>query len=234
MGKYVGAVLAVAGIVLWYYGGSSGSAQVVNLGIGTVILAIVAASFPLRGYISREALSTSLHPPCVFIAKAVRDLGLSEKPIVIPPYENLPHGALFFPGKEGSVPNLGLLDGDSVFVGGGLLVSPPPGWGVVEYAIENSGELSGAGVGYASSSISSALSTLGLGSGEAFESEDGRIEVFIRPICGEAPQADPAVSAMLLGIAIGTKEIIRVEFLEMSKGHVKLVVKPLGGVERWL
>ncbi|WP_456365955.1 hypothetical protein [Thermococcus sp.] len=234
MGKYAGAALAVIGIILWYYGGTSGSAQVVNLGIGTIILAIVFASFPLGGYVSRNALSMSVHSPCVFIVKAVRDLGLSEKPIVIPPYDNLSQGGLFFPGKDGSVPNLGLLDGESVFVANGLLISPPPGRDVVEYAIENSGELSGAGVGYASSAISSALSALGIGSGEAFESEDGRIEVFVRPLCGESPQADPAVSAMLLGIAIGKGEVLRVESLEMSRGHVKAVVEPLGGVERWL
>lgn len=233
MGKYTGAALAVIGIILWYYGGTSGSAQVVNLGIGTIILAIVFASFPLRGYVSRDALSMAVRSPCVFIAKAVQDLGLSENPIVIPPYENLPQGGLFFPEKEGSVPNLGLLDGDSVFIGNGLLLSPPPGWDVVEYAIENSGEVSGAGVGYASSAISSALSALGLGSGEAFESEDGRIEVFVRPLCGES-RADPAVSAMLLGIAIGKGELLRVESLDVSKGYVKVVVNPLGGVERWL
>ena len=116
----------------------------------------------------------------------------------------------------------------------GVLITPVPGWKIVEYTLNNVGELTGTGMGYASSAISSVLSSLGMGSGEAFEREDGRIEVFVKPLCGDPFYADPAVMATLTGIAMGVNEVLRIESSERKNDHVKLVVEPLGGIERWL
>ncbi|WP_297498789.1 hypothetical protein [Thermococcus sp.] len=239
MGRLWGSFLVIIGTGLWYYGGARGSVALVNLGIGTIILGIVLMGLPSRGYVSKEALLLSCRDPCGFIEDLKRDLELEGPPVVIPPYENLPKGGLFFPKAEGFSLRLGKFIEGSIFVTGtevesGILLSPPPGWAIVEYTIENSDGLSGTGVGYASSAISSTLSALGIGSGEAFEREDGKVEVFVRPLCRGSPYGDPAVSAMLLGIAMGKGEVLEVESLEKVKDYVKLVLEPLGGVEKWL
>ena len=88
------------------------------------------------------------------------------------------------------------------------------------------GELSGTGVGYASSAISSVLSTLGIGSGEAFGRDDGKIETFVKAVCDGPFQTDSAVLAMLLGIAMGKSEVLKVESSERRNSHVKLVLEP--------
>ncbi len=97
------------------------------------------------------------------------------------------------------MPPLGKLDGNTVFLAGtedesGVLIGPPPGrGGIIDYTLENVGELSGGtGIGYAASAVSSVLSALGLGSAEVFEKEDGEIEVFAKPpLCGGPAYADP-------------------------------------------
>ncbi|NJE03862.1 hypothetical protein [Thermococcus sp. MV11] len=239
MGRLAGSVLTITGIVLWYYGGTSGSTGVVNLGLGAIVLGLVLAALPLGDRVDKEALLLAVEPSCAFLENLRRGLNLTGPPVVIPPYENLPSGGVFLPSTDDFRLPLGRLDGESVFVTGpeaesGLLVSPPPGWGILEYTVENVGELSGTGVGYASSAVSSVLSALGLGSAEAFEREDGTIEVFAKPLCDGSVHADPAVSAVLLGIAIGTGELLRIRSVERKNEHVKVTLERLGGIEKWL
>ncbi|ASJ06367.1 hypothetical protein [Thermococcus pacificus] len=239
MGRLWGSLLAIAGIALWYYGGTQGNVALVNLGIGTIILGIVLAAFPSRGYVDRDALRLSCRDFCGFVENMREGLELRGSPVVIPPYENLPRGGLFLPKNENFSLHLGKFADGAVFITGteeesGVLMSPPPGWGILEYTLENVGELSGTGVGYASSAVSSVLSALGIGSAEAFEREDGKIELFAKPMCGDPFYADPVLSAMLLGIAMGKGEVLRVESSERANDHVKLILEPLGGIERWL
>lgn len=239
MGRIWGGILVIAGIGLWYYGGTSGVPYLVNLGIGTVILGLVVAALPMGGQVEKESLVLSCDPFCGFVGNLVEDLELKGNPVVIPPYENLPSGGVFIPrSKDFRVP-LGKLDGNTVFLAGtedesGVLIGPPPGRGIIDYTLENVGELSGTGIGYAASAVSSVLSALGLGSAEVFEKEDGEIEVFAKPLCGGPAYADPAVSAVLLGIAMGSGELLEVESVENAGEHVKVTLRRLGGVERWL
>ncbi|WP_297465090.1 hypothetical protein [Thermococcus sp.] len=239
MGRLWGGIIAVAGITLWYYGGTRGETALVNLGIGTIILGLVLATMPSRGYVDRKTLPLTCTNLCGFLENLRRELNLKEKPLVIPPYENLPEGGIFIPESENPIPRPGKFSRGRVLITGtpeesGLLLSPPPGWGIVEYALENVGELGGTGVGYASSVVSSVLSGLGIGSGEAFEGESGEVEVFVSPLCDGPFYADPIVSAMLLGVAMGRDEIMGVESAERVRGHWKIVLKPLGGIEKWL
>lgn len=239
MGRILGSILLAAGIVLWYHGGVSGRTSLVNLGIGAIILGLVIAAMPSRGHVDREALFLTCEPSCEFVEKLRNDLELRGKPLIIPPYENLPKGGIFFP-KSGTVSlSLGKFDEGTVFVTGteeesGVLISPPAGWALVNYIEENVGGLSGTGLGYASSAVSSGLSALGLGSAEAFEREDGTIEVFVKPLCDGPVYADPVASAVLLGIAAGMEELLRIESVENVKDYVKVTLKRLGGIERWL
>ena len=231
--------MAVAGIALWYYGGTQGTVALVNLGIGAIILGLVLAAMPSKGHVDREALVMSCGDFCGFIENMRKELELKGSPVVIPPYENLPRGGLFLPKEENFSLRLGKFADGAVFITGtedesGILVSPVPGWGLIEYTLENVGELSGTGVGYSSSAVSSILSALGIGSAEAFEGEDGKIEVFAKPLCGGPFYADPVVSAMLIGIAMGKGEVLRVESSERANDHVKLILEPLGGIEKWL
>ncbi|ASJ08355.1 hypothetical protein A3L11_03550 [Thermococcus siculi] len=239
MGRLWGGILAVAGIGLWYYGGTEGSVSLVNLGIGAIILGLVLAAMPSRGYVDRETLPMTCGSFCDFIGNMKEELDLEGSPVVVPPYENLPKGGIFLPKAKNFSLRLGKFGEGTVFITGteeesGILVSPPPGWKIIEYTTENVGELSGTGIGYASSAVSSVLSALGIGSGEAFEREDGRIEVFVKPLCNGPFYADPVVSALLVGVAMGMSQVLKIESSERANDHVKLVLEPLGGVEKWL
>ena len=239
MRRIWGIGIVIIGIGMWYYGGTSGEVHLVNLGIAAIILGLAITALPLRGHVDREAIFLSCTPLCRFIGSLSSDLGLEGSPVVIPPYENLPMGGIFLPKfKDFDIP-LGKFDEKTIFLDGsgresGVLLAPPPGSGIVEYTIENVGNLKGSGIGYASSAVSSVLSALGLGSAEVFEKEEGTIEVFVRPLCDGPWYADPVVSAVLLGIAMGSEELIRIESLEEKNGHVRLIVRRLGGVEKWL
>jgi len=238
MGKLLGGLSAAAGILLWYYGGTRGLIPLVNLGIGAIILGMVLSTVSPRGYVDREALELSCNGFCAFLGNLGEGLKLRGRPVIMPPFDNLPRGGIFLPESEEFSPRLGKLDEKSPLVAGsrnesGLLISPPPGWGIIEYARNNVGELQDTGVGYASSAVSSVLGSLGLGSGEAFEGE-GEIEVYAKPICEGPFYADPVVSAMLLGVAMGKNEILAVKSAEKVKDHWKIVLEPLGGVKRWL
>lgn len=239
MGRLLGGVLTAAGVILWYYGGTSGTTTLVNLGIGTIILGLVAAVLPLGGQVGREVLPLTCGPSCDFFETLRRDLELEGNPVIVPPYENLLKGAVFLPKSSDFSPHLGRFGEGTVFVAGseresGVLISPPAGWGIVEYTIENVGELAGTGLGYASSAVSSVLSALGIGSAEVFEKEDGRIEVFVRPMCDGPVYADPVSSAVLLAVAMGTGELLKVSSVERGSEHVKIVLERLGGIEKWL
>ncbi|NJE62126.1 hypothetical protein [Thermococcus sp. 21S7] len=238
MGRIIGGALIAAGVILWYYGGTGGSVSLVNLGIGSIILGLVSVALPLHGAVDSAVLPLVCGPSCEFLGALEKDLELQGDPIVIPPYENLPKGAFFLPRSRNFTIGLGRFGEGTVFVTGseresGLLISPPPGWGLVEYALENVGELSGTGLGYASSAVASVLSALGLGSAEVFE-EEGKINVFVKPLCGSPVYADPVVSAVLVGIALGVEELLRVVSVGRSGEYLKITLERLGGIEKWL
>ena len=238
MGKLIGGLSAAAGILLWYYGGTRGLSSLVNLGIGAIILGMVLSTLSPRGYVDREALTLSCSGFPHFLDNLKEELGLRDGAVIIPPFENLPRGGIFLPESEEFSLRLGKLDEKSPLVTGsgdesGLLISPPPGWGIIEYTLENVGEIRDTGVGYASSAVSSVLSALGLGSGEAFEEGD-KIEVYAEPICDGPFYADPVASAMLIGVAMGKNEVLAVKSAERVKGYWRIVLEPLGGVKRWL
>jgi len=237
MGRLWGSVLIITGAVLWYYGGNVGSTGTVNLGIGAMVLGLVLAALPQRGHLDREAFEISCAGFPELIENAVRDARLKGPPVVIPPYENLPHGGIFLPESENAIVSLGRVSEGTVFITGGkdesgILLTPPPGSEIIGYTIENVGELRETGVGYASSAVSSVLSALGLGSAEAFE-EGERIELFVKPACRKS-LFDPAVAAMLLGIAMGKNELLKVASIENVREYIKLTLEPIGGVEKWL
>ncbi len=234
MGRISGGVLIGLGLLLWYVGGRSGGTAFVNLGIGSILLGLVLLPMPGRGHVGRDALELTLKPNCAFLSNLVEDLGLRGKPVFIPPCENLPGGGLFIPASDDFSIPLGKLGGGTVLVAGprsetGLLVSPAPGSDLLDYVDE---DLTGKGVPYAASAVSSALSALGLGRAEVFE-EEGRIDVFVRPIC-RSPYADPVTSAVLMALAVGSGELLSVEDVRKERGYLKVTVKRLGGVERWL
>ncbi|NJE05683.1 hypothetical protein E3E36_05905 [Thermococcus sp. M36] len=237
MGKLIGGGLIILGIGLWYYGGSSGSTSMVSLGLGAIILGLVLSAFPFRGYVARDALPLLTGSLCEFVEESVRGLELEGVPVVIPPYDNLPRGGVFIPKSGRFSLSLGMLHEGDVFVlagGGGLLISPAPGWEVVEYTVRNSGDIRGTGVGYASSAVSSTLSALGLGSAQAFDEGGGRISVFVRPLCGGSVYSDPVVVAVLLGIAMGENQLLEVESSEVVGEYVRITLRKIGGVEEWL
>lgn len=240
MGRIVGAVLIFIGILLWYYGGTSSELTLVNLGVGSIILGLVVAAFPVRGYVSREALELSLEDTGRFLERIVNDLELEGNPIYIPPYENLPRGGIFIPkGKDFSL-SLGRLDEGDVFITGseretGILISPPPGYELLRYFEENHGEIRNTDIGYASSVISGGLSALGVGSAEVFEG-DGSIEVYVRPLLPGVGKvwSDPVSSSVLLGIARAANGPVSVEEVQRVKDYLKIKARVLGGMEEWL
>ncbi|WP_456395678.1 hypothetical protein [Thermococcus sp.] len=240
MSRTVGAALIGIGIILWYHGGTSSNATFINLGIGSIILGLVVAAFPARGYVSREALELSCRDMAEFFEKIVDDLELEGNPVYIPPYENLPQGGVFIPKMKDFRLSLGRLDEGDVFVTGseretGILISPPPGYELLRYFEENYGELSGTDVGYASSVISGGLGAFGIGSAEVFE-EEGSIEVYIKPLLPGIRRVwgDPVSSAVLLGIAMAKGGLISVEDVREANGYLRLKVRMLGSVEEWL
>ena len=238
MGRTIGGALIVIGLGLWYYGGVSGVTPLVNLGIGSIILGLVLATLPLRGQVDRDSIPMVCASASEFLSNLKNDLELRGSPIVIPPFENLPRGGIFLPKSEEVSISLGKLDEKTVFVTGpeqesGVLITPPLGWDILDYAFENIGDLRGSGIGYASSAISSVLSGMGLGSAEVFEGE-GKVEVFVSSPCGGSVCGDPVVSAVLLSVAIGSGELFRVLSTERKGEYIKVVLEPLGRVERWL
>lgn len=239
MGRVVGSILVALGVGLWYYGGMTGMFSLVNLGIGSIILGLVLVALPLGGQVDREAVSLICGASAEFLRDMRDDLELKGQPIIIPPFENLPRGGIFLPKFQDVSMVLGKFEEGKVFVTGseresGVLVAPPFGWGIVEYVLENVGDLSGTGLGYASSAVASVLSALGLGSAEVFEDENGEISVFVRPLCEGPVYADPVTSAVLIGIALGIGELLRVVSVEKRNEYVKVTLKRLGGIEKWL
>jgi len=231
MKRWGGFFLMGLGFLLWYAGGRSGNSAYVNLGIASLILGIVLLSL---FYDENTGDSSPLCSPyCDFLERLLRDANPRGKPVVIPPYENLPEGGILFPPRDNHPIGLGRLDRNGVLLqDGSLLVSPPPGWGVVKMATENAGDLSGVGVGYASSAVLAALNTLGAGGGEVFELEDS-VEVYVRYSC--APSIfDPAVGAVLVSVALGARSLYSVESVEHRNDHLRIELRPLGGIERWL
>ncbi|WP_461866753.1 hypothetical protein [Thermococcus sp.] len=240
MSRTVGAALIGIGIILWYHGGTSSNSTLINLGIGSIILGLVIAAFPARGYVSKDVLELSCSDMGRFFEKIVEDLELEGNPIYIPPYENLPQGGVFIPKVKEFRLSLGRLDERDVFVTGsgretGILISPPPGYELLRYFEENYGEIKNTDVGYASSVVSGGLSALGIGSAEIFE-EEGFIEVYIRPLLPKSRKvwSDPVSSAVLLGVARAKDGVISVEEVQKVNEYLRLKVRVLGSVEEWL
>lgn len=235
MGRLTGGLMILIGMGLWYYGGINGSHVFVNLGIGSIIIGLVIAALPSG--VDRGSVFITCEPFCNFLEELANELELQGNGIIIPPYENLPRGGVFLPNSRKFSLNLGKLEEGRVFVTGtesesGVLISPPPGWKIVEYVMDNVGDLAGTGMGYASSAVSSAISALGLGSAEVFEKEDG-FEVFVKPVCTN-PYTDPVLMAVLIGVAMGIGELLAVESVEAERDYFRVRVKKLGEVKEWL
>jgi len=235
MGRISGVLMALIGVILWYYGGVSGISVMVNLGIATIIIGLVVGALP--GDVDRASLRLACGSLCTFIKNLSEELGVREKAVVIPPCENLPKGGLFLPKSDEFSLALGKFREGMVFVEGpeeesGILISPPPGWDIVEYVLNNAGDLGGAGWSYSSKAVSAALSALGIGAARVFESEGG-FEVLVKPVC-DTPCADPVLVSVLLSIAIGTGELLLLDSVEAEGGHFKAKIRRLGGVGEWL
>ena len=233
MKRSSGFFLIGLGFVLWYLGGYYGNPTHVNLGIASLILGVVLLSLFYDEKNEQNKLTPLCSSYCEFLEKLVKDADLKGKPVVIPPYENLPDGGIFFIPKDNYPISLGRVDQNSVLLQDGtLLVSPPPGWEIVKITIKNVGDLSGVGVSYASSAVLSTLNTLGSGDGTVFELED-IVEVYVRYSC--APSIfDPSVGALLLSVAYGANSLYSIESIERSGNYLKIKLRPLGEVERWL
>jgi len=231
MGKVSGIFLTALGTILWYVGGSSGNQAMVNLGIGSIILGIVAFSLPGWRCLPPEAGEVLGAGHCALFSNLASDLGLRGKAFVLPPYENLPRGGIFIPVSPRGSPNLGRLFEGRVLYSEpepGLLLSPVPGWGFIDGL-----KLLGSGVGYAASAVSGVLDRFGLPGAKVFE-EDDTVEVYVKASCKEFPYADPVVSAVLVALASGAGEVLVVEEVGEVKGHLKLLLRKAGGVEKWL
>ncbi len=231
MGKVSGVTLTALGTILWYAGGSLGNQAMVNLGVGAIILGIVAFSLPGWKCLPSETRDVLSASPCAFFSNLASDLELRGKAFIVPPYENLPHGGIFIPVSPKGSPNLGrLLEGRVLYSEPepGLLLSPVPGWKLIDGL-----ELLGAGVGYASSAVSGILDRLGLPDVKAFEDGD-TVEVYVKTRCSDFPYADPVLSAVLVALAAGADEVLTVEDIGEVKGYLKLLLRKAGGVERWL
>ncbi len=234
MGRLSGALLTALGIALWYYGGSSGSQSIVNLGIGSIILGIVAFSLPGWRCMPLGARTILTRGTCAFFKNLVEDLELKGRVFAVPPYENLPWGGIFIPFSEKGKPNLGRLSEGRVLVSEpepGVLIYPIPGQGLLDELGLN--EVSGMGADYASSALSGVLGRLGLPGVKVFE-EESTIEAYVSTDCGEFPYADPVVSALLVALAASVGEVLTVENLEYVRGYLKLTLRKAGGVEKWL
>ncbi|ASJ01755.1 hypothetical protein A3K92_09295 [Thermococcus gorgonarius] len=208
-----------------------GNQAVVNLGIGSIILGIVAFSLPGWRCLPLDTRGVLSSSSCAFFSSLASDVGLKGKAFVIPPYENLPHGGIFIPVSSKGKPNLGRLFEGRVLYSEpepGLLLSPVPGWRLTEDL-----DILGSGVGYASSAVSGVLDRLGLPGPKVFE-EGENIEVYVEISCREFPYADPVLSAVLVALAAGAGEVLTVEDIGEVKGYLKLLLKRAGGVEKWL
>ena len=234
MKKWAGFFLGGLGLFLWYYGGRVGHPAYVNFGIASMLLGLVMVSLSYDASNSpKRALPAVCSSYCEFIDKLYRDLDLRGVPTVIPPYQNLPSGALLISPSRGYSLSLGRLDGEEVLLpGGGLLVIPLPGWGIVEQSIENNGDLKGTGIGYASSAVLATLNSLGLPGGEVFELED-HVEVYVKYSCRPSI-FDPAVGAVLMSVAIGADALYEVRSIEEREGYLKITMVPMGGIEGWM
>ncbi|WP_029551042.1 hypothetical protein [Thermococcus zilligii] len=231
MGRLSGGILTALGTVLWYLGGSLSNQAMVNLGIGSLIIGIVAFSLPgwkCHPLETGDVLSSS---SCAFFSNLASDVGLKGKVFVIPPYENLPHGGIFIPVSPRGKPNLGRLFEGRVLYSEpepGLLLSPVPGWRLIEGL-----DILGSGVGYASSAVSGVLDRFGLPGPKVFE-EGENVEVYVKSPCREFPHADAVLSAVLVALAAGAGEVLTVEEIGEVKGYLRLLLKRAGGVEKWL
>ncbi|NJF25143.1 hypothetical protein E3E29_05660 [Thermococcus sp. Bubb.Bath] len=204
----------------------------VNLGIGAIILGIVAFSLPGWRCMPAEAGNVLTSGTCGLFKNLAEDLELSGKAFAIPPYENLPRGGIFIPVSKNGRPNLGrLFEGRVVFSEPepGLLLSPVPGQGI----LDEMEDVSGAGIGYAASAFSGVLGRLGLPEVKVFEDGEN-IEAYVETECPDFPYADPVVSALLVALAAGAGEVLVVEDTGTVKGYLKLVLRKAGGVEKWL
>ncbi len=236
MGKKAGTVTIILGAVLWYYGGTKNVAQLVNLGIGAIILGIVLAT--MKGTNAKKIEKMSYEPVSEFLENLRKSMKLRGNPIIIPPYPNLPRGGVFLPTSKNPSIKLGLLDECYPIVKGspresGLLLTPPPGWGLLKYFEENSGSLENTDAGYAASIASSGLSSLGLGKVAVFE-DRGKLEVHAEPLHEGPVYSDPVCVVTLLTIAKGTGSVLEIEKTEKKGKNVKILIRPIGKIEELL
>ncbi len=236
MGTKAGVTAIILGAILWYYGGTKNVSQLVNLGIAAIILGIVLTT--LRGTDPKRIEKMSCEPISEFIENLRKEMKLNGNPLIIPPYQNLPRGGIFIPASKNPSIKLGLMDENLPIVKGsqresGLLITPPPGWGILAYLEKNSGSLEKTGAGYAASVASSGLSSLGLGKVAVFEDEK-KLEIYAEPLHEGPVYSDPVCAVTLLAIAKGTGSVLSIEETEKEGKRVKMIVRTIGKIEELL
>ncbi len=241
-----GATLITIGSVIMFKGAMDGNQIMINAGIGGVFLGVVVLTFSTSDYIKYDAFEAVVLPYIELGRNLVNVLELKNKAVYIPPYNNLPEGGVFIPLHRDFDIDLARLDKNTIFITDvgrekemGLLLTSLGKELMKMYESYSEMDFTNAGL-HVVENASAVLKSLGLAKSVTIEESGDRINVYVDNVrintCSKICEqiACPICSSILLSIAKSLQELILVEEFKIEDTFVKISVRRIGGIHRWM
>ena len=256
--------MIAVGIYVLYVGVLYNTISYINLGIAGIFIGLVVLSFVPSNMIDIGIYDDTIYSYNLFFENLLKNANLIKKDtytIYIPPYENLPDGAIFISSDKNIEQYIGHFDESSpiIYSNSGVLIYPPICHNFIkkfeDYAEM---ELKNTDLSLALSAVSSCLKANGLIGSMDYE-ENGEnsdntnnvdentsiniIKLYIENItlksCLELDEsilkiACPIVSSTVFSIALSLNKIVGIEHIEKKGDSIILTLKVLGSVEDYI
>jgi hypothetical protein len=263
----IGILLIIIGIYVLYIGITYNIISYINLGVAGIFIGLVVLSFIPSSMIDIGIYDDTVYSYILFFENLLKNANLNKKniyTIYIPPYENLPNGAIFVSSDKNMEQYIGHFDENSpiVYSNSGVLIYPPICHNFIkkfeDYAEM---ELKNTDLSLALSAVSSCLRANGLIGSIDYE-ENGEnpdntnnvnnidentsiniIKLYIEDIALKSSLkldesvlkiACPIVSSTVFSIALSLNKIVSIEYIEKKGDSIILTLKVLGSVEDYI
>jgi len=242
----IGTIITLAGCALALRGMIIGSERIIDAGIGGLFLGAVLLSFSAVDQVKLQAFTSVVESYVRILRGIFGSLELSGLPVVIPPYENLPRGAVFIPLHEEFELDLARFDENTTLLMDigreremGVLM---PGFGselleIYEAYLES--DMRGVGIS-GMEAVSSALRSLGIARSLSFERNGNELTVKIEGVkCGACSDdcirsPCPICSSIALAASKAFDEVIVIKEMKVRDKTVEMVLEMKGGVGSWM